>query len=47
VRQSDSLYIASQVKCSTKKTQRRQGSWLWFIYVRCSCIVQVLCCTSG
>jgi len=26
--------------------QRRQGSWLWFIHVRCICILQVLCCTS-
>jgi len=32
---------------STKKIQRRQGSWLWFIHVRCICIVKVLCCTSG
>ena len=26
---------------STKEIQRRQGSWLWFIHVRCSCIVKV------
>jgi len=42
VRQSE-IYISSQVKLALKKTQRRQGSWLWFIHVRCICIVQVLC----
>jgi len=40
------MYILSQVKSAIKKTQRRQGSWLWFINVRCICIVQVLCFKS-